>query len=183
MSEFFTDIVDVKFTGEMEDNLDKIEYSNIPWKEVVSDFYVDFEKELEIANKEAERIEQKVELTDEICEKCGKPMAIKEGRFGRFLACTGYPECKNTKPIVKKIGVKCPECGRDLLEKKSRKGRIFYGCSGYPECSVSFWDEPVDKKCPECGSLLLIKKGRSKKLKCSNPECKYTESLKSDKKM
>lgn len=183
LSEFFTDIVDVKFTGEMEDNLDKIEYSNIPWKEVVSDFYVDFEKELEIANKEAERIEQKVELTDEICEKCGKPMAIKEGRFGRFLACTGYPECKNTKPIVKKIGVKCPECGRDLLEKKSRKGRIFYGCSGYPKCSVSFWDEPVDKKCPECGSLLLVRKGRSKKLKCSNPECKYTEPLKSDKKM
>ena len=115
LSEYFSDIVDIKFTGEMEDNLDKIEFKEIPWKDVVSNFYSGFEKELEIANKEAERIEQEPELSDEICEKCGKPMAIKEGRFGRFLACTGYPECKNTKPIIKKIGVKCPTCGKDIV--------------------------------------------------------------------
>lgn len=177
LSEFFSDVVDVKFTGEMEDNLDKVEFKEMEWRDVVSDFYVGFEKELEIANKEAEKIEQEVELTDEICEKCGRPMAIKEGRFGRFLACTGYPDCKNTRPIVKTIGVKCPSCGKDLLEKKSRRGRIFYGCSGYPECTVSFWDRPVDKKCPKCGSLLLMTKGSKPKLKCSNEECGYTESI------
>lgn len=180
LSEYFSDIVDIKFTGEMEDNLDKIEFKEIPWKDVVSNFYSGFEKELEIANKEAERIEQEPELSDEICEKCGKPMAIKEGRFGRFLACTGYPECKNTKPIIKKIGVKCPTCGKDIVEKRSRRGRLFYGCIGYPECTVSFWDEPTNEKCPVCGSLLLIKKGNSPKLKCSNEDCKYTKIIEKD---
>lgn len=180
LSEYFSDIVDIKFTGEMEDNLDKIEFKEIPWKDVVSNFYSGFEKELEIANKEAERIEQEPELSDEVCEKCGKPMAIKEGRFGRFLACTGYPECKNTKPIIKKIGVKCPTCGKDIVEKRSRKGRLFYGCIGYPECTVSFWDEPTNEKCPVCGSLLLIKKGNSPKLKCSNEDCKYTKIIEKD---
>lgn len=180
LSEYFSDIVDIKFTGEMEDNLDKIEFNEMPWKDVVANFYSGFEKELEVANKEAERIEQEPELSDEICEKCGKPMAIKEGRFGRFLACTGYPECKNTKPIIKKIGVKCPSCGKDLVEKKSRRGRIFYGCMGYPECTVSFWDEPTNEKCPLCGSLLLIKKGNSPKLKCSNEDCGYTKAIEKD---
>lgn len=180
LSEYFSDIVDIKFTGEMEDNLDKIEFKEIPWKDVVSNFYSGFEKELEIANKEAERIEQEPELSDEICEKCGKPMAIKEGRFGRFLACTGYPECKNTKPIIKKIGIKCPTCGKDIVEKRSRRGRLFYGCIGYPECTVSFWDEPTNEKCPVCGSLLLIKKGNSPKLKCSNEDCKYTKIIEKD---
>lgn len=180
LSEYFSDIVDIKFTGEMEDNLDKIEFKEIPWKDVVSNFYSGFEKELEIANKEAERIEQEPELSDEICEKCGKPMAIKEGRFGRFLACTGYPECKNTKPIIKKIGVKCPTCGKDIVEKRSRRGRLFYGCIGYPECTVSFWDEPTNEKCPVCGSLLLIKKGNSPKFKCSNEDCKYTKIIDKD---
>lgn len=177
LSEFFSDVVDVKFTGEMEDNLDKVEFKEMEWREVVSDFYVGFEKELEIANKEAEKIEQEVELTDEICEKCGRQMAIKDGRFGKFLACSGYPDCKNTRPIVKTIGVKCPSCGKDILEKKSRRGRIFYGCSGYPECTVSFWDRPVDKKCPVCGSLLLMTKGSTHKLKCSNEDCAYTELI------
>lgn len=180
LSEYFSDIVDIKFTGEMEDNLDKIEFKEIPWKDVVSNFYSGFEKELEIANKEAERIEQEPELSDEVCEKCGKPMAIKEGRFGRFLACTGYPECKNTKPIIKKIGVNCPTCGKDIVEKRSRRGRVFYGCIGYPECTVSFWDEPTNEKCPVCGSLLLIKKGNSPKLKCSNEDCKYTKIIEKD---
>ena len=172
---YFADIVDVAFTGEMEDNLDKVELGEREWRSVIADFYEGFSKELEIADKEVERIEKEVVLSDEVCELCGRPMAIKEGRFGKFLACTGYPECKNTKPIVKSTGVKCPECGRDIVEKKSRRGKIFYGCSGYPECSVSYWDKPTGEFCPECGSMLVETKGKNKTKKCSNPECKYKE--------
>ena len=173
---YFSDIVDVKFTGEMEDNLDGIELGDKEWKRVISDFYEGFCKELEAAEAEAERIEKEVVLSDEVCEICGKPMAYKDGRFGRFLACTGYPECKNTKPIVKSIGVRCPECGKDIVEKKGRKsGKVFYGCSGYPECGVVYWDRPTGNRCPDCGSMLVKTKGRSGTVKCSNPECKYKE--------
>jgi DNA topoisomerase-1 len=174
LAQYFSDIVDVEFTGEMENNLDKVELGKEPWKQVIEDFYGDFSKELEVAEKEVEKIEQEVVLSDEVCELCGRPMAIKEGRYGKFLACTGYPECKNTKPLVKKIGVKCPKCGRDIVEKRTRKGgRIFYGCSGYPDCDVSFWDRPTGEKCPKCGSLLVETKGRNKKIKCSNADCDY----------
>ena len=102
-------------------------------------------------------------------------MVIKTGRFGEFMACSGYPECKNTKPIVKPTGVKCPECGKEIVEKRSRRGKLFYGCSGYPDCKVSFWYRPVDKKCPKCGSLLIEKKGRGTTLACSNEDCDYKE--------
>ena len=103
-------------------------------------------------------------------------MAIKEGRFGNFLACTGYPDCKNTKPIIRTTGVKCPKCGKDIVEKRGRKsGKVFYGCSGYPECDVSYWDKPVGRMCPDCGCMLVESKGRTTKIKCSNPECKYKE--------
>ena len=102
-------------------------------------------------------------------------MVIKSGRFGDFIACSGYPECKNTKPIVKSTGVKCPECGKDIVERRSRKGKIFYGCSGFPSCKVSFWYRPVEKTCPKCGSLLLERKGRGTSLVCSNEECDYKE--------
>ena len=176
---YFSDIVDVKFTGEMEDNLDSIELGEKDWKTVIADFYRGFSEELKAADKEVERIEKEVVLSDEVCEICGKPMAIKEGRFGRFLACTGYPECKNTKPIVKSTGVRCPKCGRDIIEKKGRKtGKLFYGCSGYPECDVVFWDEPTGEVCPDCGSMLVKTKGKSGTVKCSNPECKYKEKKK-----
>jgi len=176
---YFADIVDVKFTGEMEDNLDGVELGTKDWKAVISDFYKGFSEELRIADQEVERIEKEVVLSDEVCELCGKPMAIKEGRFGRFLACTGYPECKNTKPIVKSTGVKCPKCGRDIVEKKGRKsGKLFYGCSGYPECDVVYWDKPTGDKCPDCGSMLVKSKGRNGTVKCSNPECKYKEKKK-----
>ena len=176
---YFSDIVDVKFTGEMEDNLDSIELGEKDWKTVIADFYKGFSEELKAADKEVERIEKEVVLSDEVCEICGKPMAIKEGRFGRFLACTGYPECKNTKPIVKSTGVRCPKCGRDIIEKKGRKtGKLFYGCSGYPECDVVFWDEPTGEVCPDCGSMLVKTKGKSGTVKCSNPECKYKEKKK-----
>ncbi len=176
---YFADIVDVKFTGEMEDNLDGVELREKDWKKVVADFYKGFSEELRKADQEVERIEKEVVLSDELCEICGKPMAIKEGRFGRFLACTGYPECKNTKPIVKSTGVKCPKCGKDIIEKKGRKsGKLFYGCSGYPECDVVFWDRPTGDTCPDCGSMLVKSKGKNGTVKCSNPECKYKEKKK-----
>lgn len=175
LAEYFKDIVDVAFTGVMEDNLDKIELGEKEWKSVISEFYKGFSEELKIADAEVERIEKEVVLTDEVCELCGKPMALKDGRFGQFLACSGYPECKNTKPIVKSTGVKCPECGKDILERKSRKGRIFYGCSGYPACKVSYWDLPTGEFCPKCNSMLVQGKGKSKGIKCSNPECDYKE--------
>ncbi len=170
MSEYFGDIVDVEFTGEMEDKLDDVELGREAWKEVIAEFYKGFSEELKVAEQEIEKIEQEVEVSDEICEKCGRPMLIKESRYGKFLACSGYPDCKNTKPILKKIGVACPKCGRDLVEKRSRRGRIFYGCSGYPDCDVSFWDRPVNERCPKCGSLLLMK-GRN--LVCSGESCDF----------
>jgi DNA topoisomerase-1 len=176
---YFSDIVDVKFTGDMEDDLDRVELGEKDWKKVIADFYKGFSEELKIADREVERIEKEVVLSDEVCELCGKPMAIKEGRFGKFLACSGYPECKNTKPIVKSTGVKCPKCGKDIIEKKGRKtGKLFYGCSGYPECDVVFWDRPTGEMCPDCGSMLVKSKGKSGTIKCSNPECKYKEKSK-----
>ena len=179
LQDYFTDIVDVKFTGEMEDNLDSVELGEKDWKKVIADFYKGFSEELKVADREVERIEKEVVLSDEVCEICGKPMAIKEGRFGRFLACTGYPKCKNTKPIVKSTGVRCPKCGKDIIEKKGRKsGKLFYGCSGYPECDVVFWDKPTGEICPDCGSMLVRTKGKSGTVKCSNPECKYKEKKK-----
>ena len=179
LQQYFTDIVDVKFTGEMEDNLDSVELGEKDWKSVIADFYKGFSEELKVADNEVERIEKEVVLSDEVCDICGKPMAIKEGRFGKFLACTGYPECKNTKPIVKSTGVKCPKCGKDIIEKKGRKsGKQFYGCSGYPECDVVYWDKPTGEMCPDCGSMLVKTKGKNGTVKCSNPECKYKEKKK-----
>lgn len=175
MEDYFKEIVDTGFTADMEDKLDDVEVKDVDWKDIIRDYYKILEKELEVADKEIEKVEFEVELTGELCEKCGKPMAIKHGRFGEFAACTGYPECKNTKPIVKTIDVKCPDCGRDIIAKRSRTGRIFYGCSGYPDCQQSFWNRPVDKKCPECGSLLVEKKSKGANFACSNQECSYKE--------
>lgn len=175
MEQYFREIVDAGFTAQMEENLDDIEVKGIQWKSVIRDFYGTLKEELEVADKEIQKVEFEVELTGENCEKCGKPMAVKYGRFGPFAACTGYPECKNTKPIVKTIDVKCPVCGKDIVARKSKKGRVFYGCSGYPECTQSFWNKPVNKKCPECGSLLVEKKTKDSQYACSNSECSYKE--------
>ena len=175
MEDYFKEIVDTGFTADMEDKLDDVEVKDVDWKDIIRDYYKILEKELEVADKEIEKIEFEVELTGELCEKCGKPMAVKHGRFGEFAACTGYPECKNTKPIVKSIDVKCPSCGKDIVAKRSRTGRIFYGCSGYPDCQQSFWNRPVDKKCPKCGSLLVEKKSKGANFACSNQECDYKE--------
>ena len=175
MNEYFTDIVNVKFTAEMEDKLDDVETKGIDWKKIISDFYGPFEKELKAADEAIEKIQVEDRPTGEVCEICGRPMVYKMGPFGEFMACSGYPECKNTKPIVKTIGIKCPECGRDIVERRSRRGKIFYGCSGFPKCKVSYWYRPVDKTCPKCGSILLEKKGRGTSLACSNETCDYKE--------
>lgn len=175
MEDYFTDIVDAGFTAGMEDKLDNIERGETEWHHVVSDFYGPFSEELKAADKKIERVKLPEIQTDEVCELCGRPMVIKTGRFGEFLACSGYPECKNTKPIVKKIGVKCPNCGKDIVARRSKKGKVFYGCSGYPECKTVFWYKPVDKKCPKCGSLLVERKGKGYKLTCSNKDCDYKE--------
>lgn len=175
MEEYFKEIVDTGFTAEMEDKLDDVETKTLNWKQVVRDFYGPFEKELEIADQAIEKVELPVQITDEVCELCGKPMAIKSGRFGEFLACTGYPECKNTKPIVKSTGVKCPDCGGDIVAKRGRSGKIFYGCSNYPTCTRAYWYKPTDRKCPQCGELLLEKHTKTTKYACSNDKCGYKE--------
>lgn len=175
MQEYFKEIVDTGFTAQMEEELDDIEVKGTPWKSVISNFYGDFKKELDAAEEKIEKVEFEVELTGETCEKCGKPMAIKHGRYGDFAACTGYPECKNTKPIVQTIDVKCPKCGKDIVARRSKKGRVFYGCSGYPQCTQSYWNKPINKECPKCGSLLVEKKTKDGKYACSNSECDYRE--------
>ena len=175
MEQYFKEIVDAGFTAQMEDNLDDIESKGVRWKSVIDDFYGTLKEELDIADKQIEKVEFEEELTGEMCEKCGKPMAVKHGRFGVFAACTGYPECKNTKPLVQSINVKCPKCGKDIVARKSKKGRVFYGCSGYPECTQSYWNKPIDRKCPKCGELLVEKKSKDAKYACSNSECDYKE--------
>jgi DNA topoisomerase-1 len=175
MENYFKEIVDSGFTASMEDQLDDIEVKGLEWHKVVSDFYVILSKELEIADKEIERVEIPVEISDEVCELCGKPMAIKHGPYGEFLACMGYPDCKHTKPIVKSTGIACPVCGKDIVARRSRKGRVFYGCSGYPDCKQVYWNKPVAKPCPKCGALLTEKKAKETTLQCSNPECGYKE--------
>lgn len=175
LSEYFKEIVDVGFTAEMEDKLDEVGVSISDWKQILRDFYGGFEKELKEADESIEKMDDE-EITDIKCELCGKYMVKKHGRYGEFLACSGYPECKNTKPVVKEIGVDCPKCGKPIVEKRSRRGRIFYGCSGYPECDNSYWNKPVNKKCPKCGALLTEKKTKSfEGLVCSNSECGYKE--------
>lgn len=175
MEEYFKEIVDAGFTAEMEDKLDDVEAKDLDWKKIIRDFYGPFKEELDIADKAIERVEIPDRPSDEVCEVCGKPMVIKSGRFGDFLACSGYPECKNTKAIVKSINVKCPDCGRDIVAKRGRSGKIFYGCSGYPECTRAYWYKPTNKRCPECGELLLEKHTKTTKYACSNAKCGYKE--------
>ncbi len=178
MNEYFEEIVDAGFTAEIEEKLDEVGVSINDWKIILRDFYSRFKGELEFADANIEKIEEEEEITDVKCELCGEYMVKKHGRFGDFLACSGYPECKNTKPIVHEIGVDCPICGKPLLERKSRRGKIFYGCSGYPDCDKSYWNKPVSKKCPECGELLVEKATkRFKGLDCPNKECEYKEVM------
>lgn len=174
MAEYFKDIVDVEFTAEMESRLDLIEEGKETWKEVVESFYTPLKKDIDVAESKVSKVTIEDEVTDQICEKCGSHFVIKNGRFGKFLACSGYPECKNTKAIVEKLDVKCPTCEEgDVIQRKSRKGKKFYGCSRYPECKYVSWYEPVSTPCPECKSLMYRRysKKDGNYLLCSNEEC------------
>lgn len=175
MEQYFREIVDAGFTAGMEDKLDDVEAKDLDWKQVVRDFYAPLKEELAVADEQIERVELTPELTEEKCPQCGRPLAVKTGRFGEFLACSGYPECRFTKPIVKSTGVKCPDCGGDIVAKRGRSGKIFYGCSNYPTCTRAFWYKPTDKKCPQCGALLLERNMRGAKYVCSNDKCGYKE--------
>ncbi|WP_050607184.1 type I DNA topoisomerase [Clostridium niameyense] len=179
VSEYFKQIVDLEFTAGMENKLDEVEEGKKPWAKVVDDFYKPLSKSIDIAEKEISKITIEDKVTDVICEKCGKNMVIKQGRYGEFLACPGYPECKNTKPIVEELNVKCPKCDGKVLVKRSRKGRRFYGCSNYPECDFVSWFPPVDEKCPECGTYMVKKQSKSKGeyYECTNTECKFKKYL------
>ncbi|MBU5426521.1 type I DNA topoisomerase [Tissierella pigra] len=174
--EYFKDIVNEEFTAELEEKLDEIAEGNLPWVKVVEDFYKDFAIVLKKAEEEIEEIEIKDEVSDVICEKCGKNMVVKHGRFGKFLACPGYPECKNTKAIVDELDIKCPKCNGNLVKRRSKKGRIFYGCSNYPECDFVSWDEPVKERCPQCKGIMVIKRTKKEnKLNCMDKDCGYSE--------
>ncbi len=174
MKKSFKDIVDVEFTAGMEKQLDEVEDGKLSWVSVLKKFYPDFESNLEKAIKAVEKVKIKDEESDVVCEKCGRKMVFKVSKFGKFLACPGYPECKNTKAIRNETGAKCPKCGGEILSKKSRKGKTYYGCENNPKCDFMAWDEPVKKeKCPECGGLLLKKKGKNSKIYCQNEGCKF----------
>jgi DNA topoisomerase-1 len=176
LEKHFPDIVDIDFTADMEAKLDKVEIGKIHWVEVIDNFYKPFKNTLDKAEKEIEKIDL-TEKTDEVCDKCGSFMVVKYGRYGKFLACSNYPDCDFTKSLLIKTGLKCPECDDgDIVVRKSKKGRTFYGCSNFPKCRFMTWNQPTDRKCPECNSILVIQNRKNKKtIKCSNKECKYKE--------
>lgn len=170
MIKAFPQIVDVNFTANMESLLDGVADGDVKWKEIIKNFYPDLKESVDSAEKELENVKIEDEVTDVICDKCGRNMVIKCGPHGKFLGCPGFPECHNTKPYLEKIGVKCPKCGKDIILKKTKKGRMFYGCEGYPECDFMTWQRPSDKKCPKCGGYMLIK---GNKLVCGDENCGY----------
>ncbi len=179
MKDLFKHIVDVKFTAKMEDNLDDIEKGEKNWIETLREFYVDFDDTFVKAEKamEGKRVKVPVEETDVICEICGKNMVIKIGRFGKFLACSGFPECTNTKKIIQATKGTCPLCGGTVVAKKSKKGRNFFGCEKYPDCNFMTWNTPIEEKCPKCESSLFKKGGRTGMILCEKPECGYERKL------
>ncbi len=175
MEEYFTDIVDTEFTAAMESELDGVEEGKVEWKQIVRDFYPPFEKTLEKAEQQIEKIEVRDEVSDIPCDKCGAMMVYKMGRFGRFLACPNFPECRNTKPIITYISTPCPKCGARLMEKISKKNRRFFGCERYPECDFVSWEMPVEERCPQCGSYMVEKRGRKGEVwhLCANETCRH----------
>ncbi len=179
MEERFPKIANVKFTAQMEQNLDTVEEGNYEWVQLLTDFYGDFDKTLKAAKEDMKgvKIELEEDKTDLICEKCGKPMVVKYGRYGKFIACSGYPDCKNIVKIVNKIGVPCPKCGGDVITKNTKKGREFFGCSNYPNCDFVSWYEPTTEKCPQCGAVLFKKKGKKPKLFCNAEGCGYEREV------
>lgn len=178
MKQSFPSIVDVNFTANMEGLLDMVEEGKVEWKEVIRNFYPDLDEAVKTAEKELESVKIEDEVTDVICEECGRNMVIKYGPHGKFLACPGFPECRNTKPYLEKIGVTCPVCGKEVVIRKTKKGRKYYGCENNPECEFMSWQKPSKEKCPECGSY-MVEKGN--KLVCANEKCGYVASLKDKK--
>ncbi|MDM5226228.1 type I DNA topoisomerase [Cytobacillus sp. NJ13] len=179
MIEFFPEILDIEFTAKMEKDLDYVEEGKVYWVKIIDEFYGDFEKRLEKAEKEMQEVEIKDEPAGEDCEQCGNPMVFKMGRYGKFMACSNFPDCRNTKPIVKDIGVKCPKCKEgNIIERKSKKRRIFYGCDRFPECDFISWDKPLPRSCPKCDNLLVEKKLK-KGVQVQCVECDYKEEKQS----
>ena len=178
MKQSFPSIVDVNFTANMESLLDGVEEGKVNWKTIIENFYPDIEEAVEKAQKELAEVKIEDEVTDVVCEQCGRNMVIKYGPHGRFLACPGFPECRNTKPYLEKVGVACPICGKDVVLRKTKKGRKYYGCEDNPECEFMSWQKPSNQKCPRCGSY-MVEKGN--KLCCSNEQCGFVENQKKDK--
>ncbi|MBO5253920.1 MAG: type I DNA topoisomerase [Clostridia bacterium] len=176
MKEKFPEIVNIKFTAAVEKDLDEVQSGNVDWVETLHGFYDEFDKKLKKVKKEMDgvKIQLEEDKTDFICPNCGKPMVVKFGRFGKFIACSGYPECKTIKKIVNDTGAVCPKCGGKIIEKKSKRGRVFYGCDQYPKCDFVSWDAPSGQNCPVCGKVLLQKKDKAKTLYCVTPDCTYT---------
>ena len=177
MKERFSDIVNVKFTAGLETKLDKIQAGDADWVDTLHEFWDDFEVTVKKAKDEMKDVKIKLEAdeTDIVCEKCGRKMVVKYGKYGKFIACPGYPECKNIKKFVNETGAPCPKCGGMIIERKSKKGRVFYGCNNYPDCDFVSWDAPSKKLCPLCGKVLMQKKGKQKELYCLTENCSYTE--------
>ena len=177
MIDQFPDIVDEKFSADMEKNLDKIEAGKADWTTTIEKFYKGFDKSLQNAEKamDGQKVRVPDEETDIICEKCGRKMVIKTGRYGKFLACPGFPECKNTKRIVVSTPGRCPKCGSPVVQKKSQRGRIFFACEKGTSCGFMTWNTPTDKVCPKCGSTLFLKKGRNSMYLCEKEGCGYQE--------
>ncbi len=175
MKESFPSIVDEHFTANMESLLDKVEEGTVNWKTVVSNFYPDLKEAVEKAEKDLEKVKIEDEVTDVVCEECGRNMVVKYGPHGKFLACPGFPDCRNTKPYLEKTGIKCPLCGKEVVIKKTKKGRKYYGCENNPECEFMSWQKPSAKPCPKCGGY-MVEKGN--KLACANEQCGYSESKK-----
>jgi len=174
MKNYFGNIVNVNFTAAMETDLDTIEEGQLEWKEIIRGFYPIFKEDMENAREKLDKVEIKDEVTDVICEKCGSNMVIKYGRYGKFLACPNFPACSNAKPLYENAGVKCPLCGGEVLIKKTKKGRKYFGCENNPDkCSFVSWNKPVEKKCPKCGSFMVEKGGKNPKIVCSNENCGY----------
>lgn len=174
----FPDIVDVEFTANLEERLDRIEEGELDWRRVLTEFYVPFSEALDRAIAQIDAVEIEDEPTDEVCEACGRNMVIKWGRFGKFLACPGFPECKNTRPLLVEVGVDCPQCGSPIVERRSRRGRVFYGCSAYPDCNFTAWNRPINRKCPRCGGLMgeVVRKTKGAQHVCLDRACGYTVS-------
>ena len=181
MKEYFRDIVDIQFTAGMEEQLDEVEEGEMPWKEVIERFYGPFEKTLHNAEQKVEKVKIKDEVSDVVCDKCGAMMVYKLGRYGKFLACPNFPDCRNTKALQVEIEAPCPKCGAKLLEKTSRRGRKFYGCERYPECDFVSWDMPVKDKCPVCGSYMTLKRGRKGEVWhiCAGETCRHRVEVQS----